>query len=423
MSLITFSDFAESIKSSSGPGLNKLSFVDKSRTYNVYFSPPNWSEATLPTEAQNYFFDESTIISTAIKFGLNPNSERHKVQTAELLAKRSAWIASLQSELSKLHKDDICLLFSGENEEICIDYANLTTSFNHPWIESKIRQLINEKHPDLKDHRDPAAIQSRKIIPRSEPNHHTGTAFPADKKAEMITIFHELSRLDNIDPRLTLVGQCEEEKAEITSIFNEFSKLHRNNIQLFFADPNDEESGKLISYWIEKFETNKEGWVSEFEPDAYHAELDIKSAKQKIKELQLNIAEQEAIITKAQRPIRKFKSHIKIMDSASNNKSDATKNSERKKYRKDIARIFFKMWVESLIATLEVESSASLEKMTSINKMTWWRWYNGKTLPPYLQLSDLLKEKIKTGKYNGITLENIPTYPKLGDIALLVRLI
>lgn len=375
MNGIKFEDFAETIKSSLSVHAGS-SYVNPTITYGVSFYSIKGGEIKLPEAARKYEFDEATIVAITGELGLDQNSERHKVKTAELLAKRSSWIIFIQSKLANLHKREIQLLLGGTNSEIAIDYVTLIAGLNHPWIEEKIHQLKNEKHPDPNDFRDPEEIQRWA---------HRRQAIELEDPSDPIFQEH--------------VASFEKEK---------------ENIAL---------NKEFISYWIDTFKFDKGLWVSEFEPDAFYAELDIKSAKQIIKELQIKIKEQETIICKAQRPIRRFRLHEKNRKAGSNIRSDGADATEKKQIRKDVARKFFKMWVASLIEVLEVENSAGLAKITNINKMTWWRYSNGKTVPPYSQLSDLRGETIKSGKYGGMALENIPTYPKLEDLVSLVQLV
>lgn len=376
MKVMKFADFVETIKSSLSIGCGRLSFVNPTTEYGVSFYSAQGSGGELPEAVKRHSFDEKTILAFTEKLGLDQTSERHKVKAAELLAMRNVWIAMLQCKFAQLQITEIRLLLTGEAEDIAIDYAMLTSGLSHPWILEKVRQLKNEEHSDPRDFRDPEIIQMQ-----------------AD-------IWQMLEAQDPNDPCYQAhLASIEEEK--------EREEFHED----------------VISHWIDRFKTDAGLWVSEFEPDAYYAELDIKLAKQEIKALQIKIDEQEAIIRKAQKPIKKFKSLEKNRKAKLNNKIDESEKIDSKKLRKAVARRFFTMWVASLIEVLEVDNSAGLAKVTSINKMTWWRWFNGITVPPYLQLSDLLNEKIKRGKYEDSALKNIPTYPRLEDIAFLVHLV
>lgn len=331
----------------------------------------------LPEAARIHKFNEAEIEKITSEFGLNCNFIRHKVKAAELLAMRNAWILFQQNRFTNLQANEIRLLLANEGDEIAIDYAILTVGFNHPWIHEKIHQVKNEAHPNpTRSFRDPDVIQNtidiRKRLALKDPSDHQYQAYLASL----------------------------EQEAERVELFKD-----------------------AINHWIDELRNDQAGcesnatWASGA-GDARNAEWDIKRAKQRINELLIEIEKQEEVIRKAQSPIRKFKLNEKARKDNPNHEVD-DEVAKRKQARKDVARRFVTMWVASLIATLEVNNSAGLAKVTGINKMTWWRWFNGETVPTFSQLSYMLNEKIKYGKFPGELIKNLPTYPKLEKLVSL----
>lgn len=375
MELTDFSSFSDSLTVSPTLSLAR-SYLNKAITYGVRLEARVGQNSGLEKEVWRFRFDEALIVALTEELGLDMGSQRHKVKAAEILAIRNAWVGLLQGKFAGLERRDIELALSGANTNIAIDFVTLSFGFNHPWIEEKVHLLQIENHPDPNDFRDPEDImEGRRLRSMLEQK-----------------VNHDSARLE--------------------------SQREESTFQSLVEDG--------IAYWIDEFGLQDRLWRSEYEPDAYHAEQDIKAAKQKINELKKEIEAQEGMIYRAQVPIRRFKNHEKLKKT----KSAQLEAAKKKQFRKEVARKFFTMWVASLIQVLEVDSPAGLSRVTGVNKMAWWRRLHGKTVPPYTQISLLLDTTIKHPNkssqpcpYAGKRLGDIPTYPTSHDLMELLKLI
>lgn len=366
---MTFAEFAENIKTSFSATCTD-SFVNPVHTWHVTFksNPESQDMLQLGIPVQ-YQIPEEEVISIAKQFGLNPNFQRHLAKTAEIISIRKSWVHFQQAKIINLSKAEISLLFSAE---MTIDLAILTISFNHPWIHKRIHQIQNEDHPD--------------------PSYFT----TPEETSAILKAQRSLRIQDPNDPHWL------------------------QHIEKFKQTQKEEEARKIyISYWIDQFKSEQGRFRSFSEVDAHSAELDIQNAKQKLIELHAEYTKekekQEAIIRKAKKPITRYQTRDK-----KTNEEELIEIEQDINFKKDIAKKFTNKWIVSLTEVLELESSAALEKLTNIDKMTWWRWQNGKVIPSYSTLSKIVNGEneivIKSGKYAGEYLKNLPTVPKLTEL-------
>lgn len=174
-----------------------------------------------------------------------------------------------------------------------------------------------------------------------------------------------------------------------------------------------------LVFMAEFFETENRCWKSVDEMDAYYAQEEINSAKQKIRELLEEVNKQEAIIHVAKATIQKYKRKTE--------KSDKRGRPARSEYREEIARKFTMKWVEALKDALEVKgcgSKSGLEKMVSSTlERNWRRWLRGDAIPSYTTFENLLDSKITEGKYAGKLLCKVPVTPTHNQILTLLQFI
>lgn len=366
---MTFAEFAENIKTSFGASCTD-SFLNPVHTWHVTFksNPESQNMLKLGIPVQ-YQISEEEVISITRQFGLNPNFQRHLAKTAEIICIRKSWVFLQQAKIINLSKAEISLLFSAE---ITIDLAILAISFNHPWIHKRIYQIQNEDHPDPSFFGSPEEISAILKAQRS------------------------LTIRDPNDP------------------------YWLQHIEEYKQTKKEEEARQIyISYWIAQFESEHGKFRSFDEAIAHSAELDIKNAKQKLVELHAEYTKekekQEAIIRKAKKPIARYQARNK-----KTNEEELIEIEQDINFKKDIFRKFTNKWIASLTEVLELESSAALAKLTNIDKMTWWRWQNGKIIPSYSTLSKIVNGEnemvIKSGKCAGEHLKNLPTVPKLTEL-------
>lgn len=151
------------------------------------------------------------------------------------------------------------------------------------------------------------------------------------------------------------------------------------------------------------------------------AHIELISAKQKIRELQEEIAKQEAIINTSNRTIQKQKRQVQAEKS---NKRGRPKRSE---CREQIVRKFMMKWVASLMVALEVKScgaTGGLENKVSLTtERNWRRWLKGDAIPSCSTFDNLLNSKITDGKYAGEPLYKVPVTPTHNQILTLLRFI
>lgn len=151
------------------------------------------------------------------------------------------------------------------------------------------------------------------------------------------------------------------------------------------------------------------------------AQFEINSARQKIRELQEEIAKQEAIINASNRTIKNYKRQVQT------EKLSKRGRRTRSEHREQIVIKFMMKWVASLKDALEVKSCGAqggLEKMVSSSlERNWRRWLKGDAIPPYTTFDKLLDSKITKGKYAGESLCNVPVTPTNNQMLTLLRFI
>lgn len=193
----------------------------------------------------------------------------------------------------------------------------------------------------------------------------------------------------------------------------------RHQWQQWLKDREDE-----IWSCINDFRNQKQTkvYTSLLDKDADYAANDIKLAKKRIQELHAAIEEQEAIISAANRPIRKFLNSERTLTKKAPGRPKVADMKDQQK-RRDVAMKYVEQWVRSLMSVLSITSCGELANMVSGQKMTWWRWLNKEMLPSSSSLESLLDVKIKGGEYQNTKLRDIQTSPALIDLITLVELI
>lgn len=174
-----------------------------------------------------------------------------------------------------------------------------------------------------------------------------------------------------------------------------------------------------INYCITEFSHLKRGSTSFLEVDAVSAEYDIKDAKKRIQELNMEIEGQEAIIRAAMRPIRKFRNAERSTKKRAPGRPKETREQQE---NRAIAKKFVSRWIQSLMDALSASSCGELVKIAGGQKMTWWRWLNKETLPSAPFLESLLNVEIKSGG-RDTKIRDVQTNPSLSDLITLVDLI
>ena len=138
-------------------------------------------------------------------------------------------------------------------------------------------------------------------------------------------------------------------------------------------------------------------------------------AKQKIRELQEEIEQQEALA-------RAFEAIVK------RNKRQQTANEnrgrgrpERSQQREMIAKKMTAKWVVSLKETLEIKSCRQLaDAIDSSSERNWRRWLNGDAIPNQTHFEKLLGSKIMRGKFTGEPLHKIKTTPNSDGLMMML---
>lgn len=365
-----FLEFADSIKSQFS-GNATVSYLNPVVTYHVQLIHKNENFSEILREfkiADTYSFDKEVLMTLAEKMGLDQTSQRHLAKISEILGIRQAWVALQQNRIVNQHKFEIDFLLSKEE---AIDLAILTLGLNHPWIHQKIDQIKNEDHPDPNDFSEPV-----------EAWHN----------------FNHRQSLNNKDPN-DPVWKAHLEK------FSQY-KEKQNSLKL------------NIRYWIKEFNFENGSFKSMLEAEKHLAELDIAVAKQQIIDLHTKYMQekekQETIIRKAKKPIKDY-----LTQHTNKNQNEIKENQA---IRSDVIKEFTSKWITSLINVLGIETSASLAELTSINKMTWWRWHNKKKEPSISTLSKIFDEKvINNDKFEGIYLKDLPTVPTFEELIALKK--
>lgn len=216
-------------------------------------------------------------------------------------------------------------------------------------------------------------------------------------------------------------SQAEELPASTLILENPGCEIH-HRIWIEEQDAWEEMQKDNIHFCINKFRQHRGGYTSFLEVDADSAQYDIKDAKKRIAELHVEVEKQEAIIREAARPIRKFQNHERALKKRAPGRPKISEMKEQQE-RRDIATKFVARWIGSLMDELSITSCGELAKMVGGQKMTWWRWQNGKTLPPLRYLEPLLDVEIKSGKHRSTKLRDLQSTPALVDLIALIDLV
>lgn len=178
-----------------------------------------------------------------------------------------------------------------------------------------------------------------------------------------------------------------------------------------------------FDFCLRRFELSRGEFTAETtrtEMDADWAEMNIRQAKKKIRELMAEIDRQEAIIRGERRVIAKA-SKIASQSPRKQGRPSIASGSN-KQWRQAIAKKFVAQWVESLMSALSVQSCDELARVAGGNKMTWWRWKSQEALPTLRRLEPLLDATIKSGELQGTALRDIQTTPHLSRLIALLEL-
>ena len=160
------------------------------------------------------------------------------------------------------------------------------------------------------------------------------------------------------------------------------------------------------------------GFNSFEEYDAWCAQNEINLAQESIKMLQKRIDWLKHVVSLCETRVQKFKQLPK-----NNNESNRPKRSEEKVR---IAKKFIMQWVYSLKRELAVKSCAKLEALLpneiALNsERNWRRWLRGDAIPTYKTFNALLSFEIKTGKFDGRTIYDVPVDIDHNSILTLLR--
>ena len=186
--------------------------------------------------------------------------------------------------------------------------------------------------------------------------------------------------------------------------------------------------GNDPEYMISKLETyDFEFPTVNLYPHPIHAKIKINAASEKIRELEEEIAKQNAIILASLRHVKKYKRAKKEIESHLREGRDGLGRPERSEYKEAVVKGFLKKWVVSLMDALQVKgcgSKGGLEKLvTSSKERSWRRWLNGDAIPTYSTFEELLNFKISEGKYAGALLRDVPVTPTHNQIMRFIQLV
>lgn len=169
---------------------------------------------------------------------------------------------------------------------------------------------------------------------------------------------------------------------------------------------------------LHAFEDSSERFAME-RRDAEWAQLEINSANQRIRELNEELARKKEYVITLNRLILHYKG---LVNSA---KSKKRGRPARLFHREYIIKTVFSRWVDSLMASLEVNSCGAkggLEYMLpNVQERTWRRWVNGESVPPYSTFDNLLDEVITSGKYARQPLFKIPVNPTHDQVLTMLQ--
>jgi len=340
--------------------------TDVRKSYGI-----SWGNAVLrnalPLKSRLFQFDDLQLFPVIERFGLDIKSDEDAKKTAELLAIRNAWIASIQSRYGQSSEVAACFELS---LSAAAEYVLLTSNWmQHPWIQWQVRQHIEEEN-------------LKKIEQESKP------ALPVEMSSNPLW------------PGTQVIH----------------AKTHEPSAQ--YLARHDEEM-KGIPYWLNKFKSTDGNWTSVFDIYVYDAEYDIHIANLKIAELKKYIAKQEALIKESNKIIIKNKK-LEAAVIPQRCRGKPKKSTERR----EVVLNFISQWVQSLMDTLEVTSCAKMETyIYECEQRNWRRWLNREAIMTPDTLTDLLSAEIRQGSYKGKPLRNVPTTPEHNDLLSLIILI
>lgn len=168
----------------------------------------------------------------------------------------------------------------------------------------------------------------------------------------------------------------------------------------------------------QRFKSEDECWKSSEEMYAYFAQEKINAANQKIREMNDEIAKQQAIIDSSNKIILKYKRVLRT------SKATTPGRPARLDSRDQLVKYFVVKWVESLKEALEVTNCGGLAKLIdSTTDRNWRRWLNGDAAPSYSSFEGLLNSRVSYGKYKGELLQSVPVNPTHNQILTLLRFV
>lgn len=156
--------------------------------------------------------------------------------------------------------------------------------------------------------------------------------------------------------------------------------------------------------------------------EAWNAQNEINSTKQKIKVLKEELRKQEAIINCSEAIVKNFKKTARA------EKTHNRSRPKRSEFKERVARKFTVQWVESLKNVLGVKSCGKLAGLISLpmevsltGQRNWRRWLNGDAIPTYTTFEKLLSAKILEGNFVGSTIYDLPLSPSSNSLLTLLR--
>lgn len=165
-------------------------------------------------------------------------------------------------------------------------------------------------------------------------------------------------------------------------------------------------------------------WKSSEEMYVSIAQDEINVAKQKIRDMRVEIERQEAIINKANSTILKNR---RILSKESTTKGRGRRS--RPELREQIVKYFVMNWVQSLKVALKVKTCGAKGGLANLfpstSERNWGRWLNGDALPSYATFETLLDAHISSEKFKGkgMILRDVAVMPTNNQILTLLRFI
>lgn len=377
---MTFTRFGQTFSSSCGISLadpmntpsDKLAWLGtvwNRRDRRLKFTV-SWHESNLkrmlPTEAQQYQFDDSELRAPAMALGLDPTEDTDMMKTAELLATCNAWICAVTVHCRNCVTEGVPDRLS---PDVLDDFVRISCHWmRHPWVQERVQHQRKQS-------------QLSKMTQANDVDEGSETSD---------------------DPR-----------------WPDTKVIYGRSPDLTQQEAADAESRKnSIGYWIEKFAFESKKYSSKFEMIAWDAKDDMDVANRKIEGLFKLVEAQRALIQGLQRIWLKNKR----LDAKVNGRSLAGRPKQLMQVQ-DVAYKFTAQWVQSLMVALDAPSGAALETMVrKSSQRNWRRWLLGQSAPTQRTLEQLQDAQITHGPLQGQRIAEIDTTPTSSELLSLIRL-